>query len=71
MNPEHLPGDPHQMPAAPHLEHFTIRCSGWTVAQDEPGKEGQAGDPLGRRCSLTQPGEAAGRTNATDKRELL
>jgi len=35
------------------------------VGEDEPGKEGEAGTPLGCRCSLTKPGDAAASINAT------
>jgi hypothetical protein len=48
-----------------------IRCSDSAVAEDEQGKEGEAGDLPGRRCSLTRPCEAAGRPTDTGEREVL
>ena len=45
------------------IEHFTLEMRRFRVGEDESGKDGEAGNPVGCRCSQTKPGEAAASGN--------
>ena len=53
------------------LEQRTIEMLGAGVGEDEGSKDGEAGTPLGFRCSRTPLTEAAVSMNLAGHRELL